>query len=326
MARSLYLALVLLSLIWGGSFFFIKILLPDFGPWTIAFLRSVFGLATITVIMVMLRKPFGLRQIPWVFMVVMALINTAIPWALIGFSETRLTSSMTSVVNATTPLWTLVVGVTIFGVAATRTQWLGMGLAFLGLPILAGVSPTSLASVDLLGFASMLGATLCYAIGTHLSKRLSGGLTMYQITFGTLISAMMGSGLMFLLFERNSLAPLASPTTLGAIIGLGVFGSGIAYILFYFMVQKGSAQFATMVTYLVPVSAIFWGFTLLDEPVSWRLLVALVFILGGVYLAGRGGRQGGKQIPVADTPSGENLNLAGKDGRIEPGKTCVTKG
>lgn len=293
MGRTLYFALILLSLIWGGSFFFIKILLPDFGPWTVAFLRSAFGLATITGVMLILRKPFGFRSIPWLAMIIMALINTAIPWALIGFSETRLTSSLASVLNATTPLWTLVVGVLFFRVVTNRMQWAGMGIAFLGLLVLVGVSPTSLASVDLLGFACMLGATLSYAVGSHLSKRLSSGLSMYQVTFGTLISAVVGSGLMALVAERDSLAPLAKLPTLGAVIGLGVFGSGVAYILFYFMIQKGSPQFATTVTYLVPASAIIWGFTLLNEPVSWRLLAGLVFILGGVYLANRSG-SGGK--------------------------------
>ncbi|MGG6311406.1 DMT family transporter [Paenibacillus macerans] len=305
MARSLYFALILLSLIWGGSFFFIKILLPDFGPWTVAFLRSALGLATITGVMLVLRKPFGFRQIPWPAMAIMALINTAIPWALIGFSETRLTSSMASVMNAATPLWTLVVGALFFRAATGRMQWVGMGIAFVGLLVLVGVSPTSLASVDLIGFACMLTATLCYAVGSHLSKRLSGGLSMYQITFGTLISAMIGSGIMALASERISLAPLASPATLGAVIGLGVFGSGIAYILFYFMVQQGTPQFATTVTYLVPASAIVWGFTLLNEPVSWRLLAGLVFILGGVYLANRNGsRRAGSKAERRESPAG----------------------
>lgn len=317
MARSLYFALVLLSLIWGGSFFFIKILLPDFGPWTVAFLRSAFGLATIVTIMLALRKPFGLRQIPWLPMVIMALVNTAVPWVLIAFSETRLTSSMTSVLNATTPLWTLIVGVLFFRAITNRMQWGGMGLAFIGLLVLVGVSPTSIASVDLRGFACMLAATLCYAVGTHLSKRLAGELSMYQITFGTLISAMLGSGIMAAVIEGDTLAPLAplaSPATLGAVVGLGVFGSGIAYILFYFMVQKGSPQFATTVTYLVPASAIIWGVTLLNEPLSWRLLAGLVFILGGVYLANKVGkptaRRNRRSAGLDTEPSAETVAVS----------------
>ncbi|MFD1177602.1 DMT family transporter [Paenibacillus puldeungensis] len=287
MARKLYLALLLLSLIWGGSFFFIKILLQDFGPWTVAFLRSGLGLVTLVVIMLALKKPFQLRSIPWLPMALMALVNTAIPWAIIGFSETRLTSSMASVLNATTPLWTMIVGVLFFRSAVVKRQWFGMGIAFIGIIVLLGVNPSSIVSVDLLGFACMLSATLCYAVGSHWSKRLGSGLSMYQITFGTLISAMIGSGIMAFSTEGVSLTPLASLPTLGALIGLGVFGSGIAYILFYFLVQKGSPQLATTVTYLVPATAIIWGFTLLNEPVSWRLLAGLVFILGGVYLANK---------------------------------------
>lgn len=304
MSRPLYLALFLLSLIWGGSFFFIKILLHDFGPWTIAFLRSSFGLVAITVIMLILRKPFELRKIPWLSMALVALLNTAVPWAIIGFSETRLTSGMASVLNATTPLWTMVVGVVFFQAVTSRLQWLGMGVAFIGLIVLLGVNTESIISVDLLGFMCMISATLCYALGAQLSKRLLSGLSMYQITFGSLLCAMLGSGGAALSVESVSFTHLASPANIGALIGLGVFGSGIAYVLFYFMVQKGSPEFATTVTYLVPASAVIWGFALLHEKIYWSLLTGLAFILGGVFLAS--GRRPGK----AAVAGGEDLEAA----------------
>ncbi|MFX3635959.1 MAG: DMT family transporter [Candidatus Pristimantibacillus sp.] len=287
MPRSLFLALFLLSLIWGGSYFFIKILLHDFGPWTIAFLRSSFGLATIALIMLLLRKPFEFRKIPWVSMAIMALINTAIPWAIIGLSETRITSSMASVLNATTPLWTMVIGVTFFRTVTYRLQWLGMGVAAIGLVTLLGLNTVSVTSVDPLGFIGMIVASLCYAIGSQLSKRLLNGLSMYQITYGTLLCAMLGSGIFAFASEQIPFSQLSSPSNLAAITGLGIFGSGIAYILFYFIVQKGSPEFATMVTYLLPASAIVWGYTMLNEEIHWNLLMGLAFILGGVFLAGR---------------------------------------
>lgn len=286
MPRLLFTALILLSLIWGGSFFFIKQLLQDFGPWTIAFLRSSFGLVTIGMIMLILRKPIEFRKIPWIPMAVMALVNTAIPWAIIGFSETRLTSSMASILNATTPLWTIVVGTLFFQAVTNRMQWIGMGIAFIGLIILLRINPVSIISVDLLGFICMIAATLCYAVGSQLSKRLKG-LSMYQITFGTLLCAMLGSGSVAISVEQISLPHLASFTNIAMLIGLGVFGSGIAYILFYFMVQKGSPEFATMVTYLVPASAIIWGSTLLNEEVHWSMFLGLTFILGGVFLTSK---------------------------------------
>ncbi|WP_134684322.1 DMT family transporter [Brevibacillus migulae] len=290
MSRSLYVSLILLSLIWGGSFFFIKILLPDFGPWTIAFLRSAFGLVTIVIIMWVLREPFSLKKISWLPMILVALINTALPWAIIGFSETRLTSSMASVLNATTPVWTLIVGMLFFQAVSTRMQWLGMGAASVGLIVLLDVNPVSLISVDGIGFVCMITATLCYAVGSQLSKRLLPGLSMYQITFGTLLCSMIGSGGIAFAADSVSLAQVADPGNLGALIGLGVFGSGVAYILFYHMVQKGSPEFATMVTYLVPASAIVWGYTLLHEEIHWSLLTGLALILGGVFLASRKGK------------------------------------
>jgi drug/metabolite transporter (DMT)-like permease len=297
--RSLFFVLFLLSLIWGGSFLFIKILLHDFGPWTIAFLRSSFGLVAIIVIMLVLRKPFEFRKIPWIPMAVMALVNTAIPWAFIGFSETRVTSSMASVLNATTPLWTTIVGVVFFQTVTNRFKWLGLGIAFMGLIVLLGVNPVSIISIDPLGFICMIAATLCYAVGTQLSKRLKG-LSMYQIAYGTLLCCMIGSGGVAFSVEPVSILQHASFTNITVLIGLGIFGSGIAYILFYYMIQKGSPEFASMVTYLVPVSAIIWGYTLLNEKINWSLLIGLAFILGGVYMASRNHSKKATDILIQD--------------------------
>lgn len=286
MSRLLVGALILLSLIWGGSFLFIKELLQDFGPWTIGFLRSAFGLITITVIMLVLRQPFGILHIRWIPMAAVALVNTALPWALIGFSETKLTSGMASILNATTPLWTIVVGRLFFKAATNRMQWIGMGIAFVGLILLLDINPHSIVSVDFVGFFGMLAATFFYGTGSQLSRRLKG-VTFYQTTFGTLACAMLGSGTMAFSTESVRLSHLGSLTTIGSAIGLGVFGSGIAYILFFYMVQRGSPEFATMTTYLIPATAIVWGVTLLNETVHWTLFAGMALILGGIFVSGR---------------------------------------
>jgi drug/metabolite transporter (DMT)-like permease len=289
MPRSLIFLLLLLSLIWGGSFFFIKIMLNEgFGPWTITFLRCSFGLAAIVLVMLGLRIPFKLRKIPWVSVAVMAMLNTAIPWSLIGFSETRLTSSMAAVLNAATPLWTIIVGMVFFKAITHWLQWIGIGVALIGLVVLLDINPQSLISVDLLGFIGMIAVTVCYAFGSQLSKRLlNNNLTVYQITLGTLLCGTLGSGSIAFSAESIPYQQLISPTVIAVLTGLGVFGSGIAYILFFFITQKGSPEFATMVTYLVPASAIIWGSTFLDEPISWSLLAGLAFILAGVFLASK---------------------------------------
>lgn len=288
MPRLIYAALILLSLIWGGSFYFIKMLLHDFGPWTIACLRSSCGLIVVSLIMLVLKKSFGFRVIPWGSMVVMAVINTAIPWTLIGFSETRLTSSLASILNATTPVWTIVIGIIFFRSKSSRTQWIGLAIASLGLIVLLGIRPGSLISVDHIGFLIMMASTCCYAFGSQLSKRLfDKGCTMYQITYGTLLSSALISGTIALTTESISPRDLGSLSNMPMIIGLGVFGSGFAYILFYYMVQKGGPEFASMVTYIVPSTALIWGYTLLDERIKWNMLAGLIIILAGVYIASR---------------------------------------
>jgi drug/metabolite transporter (DMT)-like permease len=259
--RLVYAALILLSLIWGGSFYFIKMLLHDFGPWSIAFLRSGSGLVVVVIIMLVLRKPFGFRTFPWL--------------------------PMASILNATTPAWTIVVGILFFRSVSNRNQWLGLGMATIGLIVLVGITPGSVMSVNMLGFVCLLCASFCYGVGSQLSKRLLGGYSMYQITFGTLLTCMTVSGTMAFSTESVPLSHLASASVFPMVIGLGVFGSGFAYILFYYMIQKGSAEFATMVTYLVPCTALIWGYTLLNEKISWNLLVGLLIILAGVFLASR---------------------------------------
>ncbi|MFJ9501168.1 DMT family transporter [Brevibacillus centrosporus] len=287
MSRSLFLVLSILSLIWGGSFYFMKILLHDFGPATIAFLRSALGLVTIILIMVCLKKPIGFKQIAWGPMIIMALVNTAIPWSLIAFSETRLTSTMASVLNAATPIWTLAVGILFFKFASNRMHWIGMLIAFCGIIVLLDVNPVSLVSVDVIGFLCMLAATCCYAFGGQLSKRLPGNLSMYQITFGTLLTSMIGAGGVSLATESLPISAFSSGGTVAALLGLGVFGSGVAYILFYYLVQKGGPEIASLVTYLVPITAFIWGYSLLGEQITWNLLVGMLFIVGGVFLTGR---------------------------------------
>lgn len=286
MSRSLYAALLLLSLIWGGSFLFIKVLLlHHVGPWTIVFLRSSFGLIFIVLLMLLMRKPFVFRSIPWKSVILVALVNMVLPWALISFSETRIASSMASVLNATTPIWTMLVGLVFFGAIFYRMQWFGMGLAFVGIVILLGINPVSIISVDPVGFGCMLLATLCYGFGTQLSKRFLSNLSMYQATFATLLGAMAGGGIMTAMVDRPDLSVVFSPGVLGSLIGLGVLGSGVAYILFNYMILRGSPEFASSVTYFVPVSAIVWGFLLLNEHIGWNVLTGLLLILGGVFMA-----------------------------------------
>lgn len=284
----LYVLLVLLSLIWGTSFYFIKIILEASNPWTVTFLRCLFGALFLFVYILIQKKWFHYKRVPWIKLILIGIVNSAIPWTLIAYSETMLTSSLTSILNAFAPIWTLIVGVLFFQSKSASFQWLGVITGFLGIIILSEISWGFWHDATLLGFAAMMVTTFCYAWAAHFSKKYLQQIPVEWIAFGTLLSGMLvsGGGMMFS-GQIFDLRILLDPNILFAVVGLGVFGSGVAYILFYTILQKGTAEFVILVTYLVPPFAIILGVELLQEPLHWRLLIGLIFILAGVYIAGR---------------------------------------
>lgn len=283
----LYLSvLIILSLIWGGSFYFVKVLLGAFEPWTIAFFRCVFGLGTIMIMMLVLKIPFKTKTFPLKLMIAVSLFNTAIPWMFIAYSEQHMSSSLASILNATTPIWTILVGLFFFKATTTKQQWIGILVAFIGLIILLNVNAASMMAGNLQSFGTMMLAAISYAFASQIAKHGLGDLSVYHIAFGTLLGGMIGSGIMAFSFEEISVLPLADGEILRSLIGIGVFGSGIANILFYYLIKQGKPETAEMVTYLIPASALVWGAWLLDEHITVRLIGGLLFILTGIMLSG----------------------------------------
>jgi drug/metabolite transporter (DMT)-like permease len=287
----LYVILGLLSIIWGGSFFFIKVLLESYGPWSIAFLRCLFGVLALAVVLLIRREKLQLKQGPWKAFVLVGLLNSAVPWALIGYSETRISSSLASVLNASTPIWTLLLGFLFFRLSTTRYQWIGIMTGFLGILILADIEWTKFKINDPWGFSAMLLVTFCYGWAAQISRRHFQTISVYQISFITLSIGTIVSGIFAVFIESPQWDHLLEQGVFWSLIGLGVFGSGIAYILFFYLIQKGSAEFATTVTYLVPPFAILWGSTFLNEKIPVSLLVGLSLILFGVFIIGHKKRE-----------------------------------
>jgi drug/metabolite transporter (DMT)-like permease len=283
--KRLYLALLTLSLIWGMSFLFIKLLVVDLGVWGVVFWRCAFGAGTLLVILLVQRKLNTLRKLPLIPILFIALLNNALPWALIAVSETTISSSMASVVNATTPIWTILIGFTIFASQMKKMQWIGVGVGFFGIMVLLELNLFQLFHDNLLGVGTMLGATICYGFGAHLSKRYLQNIPIAVISFSTLAMAGVISGLMMAIIQPSGFMAVGSMDILLSLIGLGVFGSGFAYLLYYYMVKEGSAEFASLVTYLVPITAMIWGSLLLGERITPHMLFGLILIFSGVYLS-----------------------------------------
>ncbi|UAL49002.1 DMT family transporter [Sutcliffiella horikoshii] len=283
--KRLYAALITLSLIWGMSFLFIKLLVVDLGVWGVVFWRCMFGAGTLLILLLIQNKLKLLRNLPLLPIVLIAVLNNALPWALIAVSETSISSSLASVVNATTPIWTILIGFSIFSSKMEKMQWIGVSVGFLGIIVLLELNILQLFQDNLLGVGTMLGATICYGFGAHLSKRHLQNIPITVISFSTLAVAGILSGIMMAFVQPSGFLAVGSVSVVVSLIGLGVFGSGVAYLLYYYMVKEGSAEFASLVTYLVPITAMLWGSLLLGEKITPHMLFGLILIFSGVYLS-----------------------------------------
>jgi drug/metabolite transporter (DMT)-like permease len=295
MAR-LYGALFTLSLIWGTSFLFIKLLVEPLGAWGVVFGRCLFGTVILLLIIAFRKDWKGLKGLPFGIIVLVSLLNNALPWYLIALSETKITSSYASLINATTPIWTLIIGFLFFQNKLRLLQWLGIALGFFGIIILSGVDITSIKDQSIVGLFTMVGATLCYGYSTHLTKKYLSTVSVTMISFSTLIVSALISFIMVLLTDRTIFTMILEPSIFGALVGLGVFGSGIAYLLYYYCIQKGSPEFASLVTYLVPISAMVWGAVILKEEIHFSMITGFILILAGVYVSSKKPKENKIQI------------------------------
>lgn len=285
--RKLYGALVALSLIWGTSFLFMKLLLSELPPSAVVFGRSLFGMLILLIVLLFQRKKIQNKKLPWGKLFLVAVTNNVLPWLFITTSETKISSSMASIINATTPVWTLVIGFLFFSSVLRKNQWMGILLGFIGIFLLSDLKAGDLQSGNTIGVLLMTGATISYGFGAQMSKKYLSHLTVLETSFYTLFLSATISGILMLFIAPNSASSVFHIEFFLPFIGLGAFGSGIAYLLYYFLVKEGGAEFASLVTYMVPVSAIIWGAALLNEMVHLSMLIGLTVIFVGIYISSR---------------------------------------
>ncbi|MET3194289.1 DMT family transporter [Bacillus sp. OAE603] len=283
--KKLYVALFLLSIIWSTSFLFIKLLLNDISPEGIVFYRCFFGATTLLIIMLIKKVRIDFKNLPKMgLLIAISLFNHAIPWLFLSFSETHLQSNEAAILNAFTPIATLVIGIFFFSQKIVSKQWIGLFVGIIGLMIMMNIKLSTIFSNNIYYSLLMIFVTFCYGLGSHLTKKYLQKIDVLIVSFLTLgISAFFGF-IYMVLAGKGTVKPFVNIEVFGGILGLGVLCSGLAYLLFYYMVKEGSAEFATMVTYIVPVFASIWGFFFLNEPLTIKMVAGLLIVLVGVFI------------------------------------------
>jgi drug/metabolite transporter (DMT)-like permease len=284
---------VLLSLIWGMSFLFIKIGAEVLSPMQLTLGRMATG--ALPLLAVLLLRGGRLPRSPrlWGHMFVAALLLNTVPFTLFGYAAQLIPSALMGIVNASTPLFGVVFSMLLLSdERPDRDRVLGLGIGFLGVLTVFGVW-SSLGEVAVsngdavLGMLFVVGATVCYGIGTPYLRRFVAGSSHGALELSTL-QLLLGSVPLVILVPLFTEMPTGVTwQVVAAVSTLGVFGTGVAYILQYAVVREAGATVATTVTYVAPVVAIAAGVVLLDETLSWNQpLGAVVIILGAALCQG----------------------------------------
>ena len=203
-----------------------------------SFGRCIFGACTLFIVMCFKKEFISWRNIPIWSVVVVGLFNCALPWGLIAYSDMLISGGKTSFINASTPLWTMVIGAIWFSVSLSRRQWLGVAVGLIGIGILADIKLESIFIENIYGVLLMLGATFCYGLGGQLAKKYLQQLSVIQISFTTLTAAAILSLLFMLVFDQQLNYKIYTGQTILSLVGLGGFGSGIAYLFYYYLVKR----------------------------------------------------------------------------------------
>ena len=276
--------LVVLALIWGSSFILIKKGLVGLSPYQLGALRIIF--TALFLLIIGFKSLTEIKQHQWKYIAVTALFGTFLPAFLFAIAETKVNSSICSILNSLTPLNTLLIGIIAFGLAFKRSQFIGVVIGLIGTAIL--ICNGKQESTENYTYAVLvIIASICYALNVNLIKKYLSDVKPLSITTGNFSVLLIPA--LIVLFSTNFLEIVSRPATQHSmlfIMILGIVGTGVANILFFKLIQMSSPVFASSVTYLIPIVAFFWGLMDNEMLTTFQFFGAFI-ILVGVYLANK---------------------------------------
>ncbi len=276
---------ILLAALWGASFLFMRLGTLEFGPLPTAGLRV--AIASLALLPVMLSRGLWpqLRQ-HWKPVMICGLINSAIPFALFSFALLSISTGLSSILNATVPLFGALVAWLWQGDKPGTSRTVGLVIGFIGVALLASgkasFKPDASGAVTAWGILACLLATISYAVAASFTRRYLSGLNSLMVATGSQIGAALGLALPTLLMW-----PVQAPSlkAWGALLALGILCTAVAYVLFFRLIEQLGPARAITVTFTIPVFAVFYGVTLLGETVTTWMLFCGVIVLCGTALA-----------------------------------------
>jgi drug/metabolite transporter (DMT)-like permease len=290
MGATEWAALLALSVLWGGSFLFVGLAVRELPPLTIVVARV--ALAALALHMALRAAggaiPRDLRV--WAAFFGMAVLNNAIPFTLIAWGQSHIASAVASILNATTPLFTVLVAHCLtIDEPATPRKIAGVVVGFLGVAVMIGADAMRSLGVNVLAQLAMLAAAISYAFAGVYGRRFKAlGVEPMATAAGMLTASTLMLTPAMLIVDRPWSLPTPSGAAFGAVIGLALVSTSLAYILYFRILATAGATNLLLVTFLIPVSAILLGTTILSERLEPRHFLGMAMI--GLGLAAIDGR------------------------------------
>jgi len=272
--------LVFLSALWGASFFFIEIGLRDFAPLTLVFARLALAAVALNTLLLALRVKLPAR---WGWYLVLGLFNNALPFSLMFWGQTQIGGALASMLNATTPLFTvLLAGVMTRDEPLRPHRLLGCVLGVAGVGVMVGAEAFS-GEGPILAYLAVLGAGVCYALAGIFGRRLRETPPLALAT-GQLTAAAVVMAPVALIVDQPWTRPLPTAEPLLALGALALVSTSFAYVLYFRLLKTAGATNILLVTLLIPVSSALLCVGLLGEALHWRQVAGMLVIALGLLL------------------------------------------
>jgi drug/metabolite transporter (DMT)-like permease len=299
-----WILFVLLGFFWGSSYLFIKIGV-DAGlqPFTLVALRLLIGLALLAVVVAVAREALPREPRMYGHLAVLGLFSVALPFALITWAEQSVDSSLAAVLTGAVPLFVIPFAALVLPTERiTLNALLGIAIGLVGVAVVVGFDPASLAGTGLVAQLALIGAAASYALGGVYARRNVHGLRPMIPALFQVAIALVLTGIPALLLESPWQRGLA-PEAIFAVVWLGLLGSGAAYLVFFRLLRSWGATRTSMVAYLLPIWGLVLGALVLQEPIDLRLLLGTALVIGGIALVNlrKPLRPAWRRAPVATT-------------------------